>query len=356
MEKSERGSEDGGADLALWPAATKVLKELGVGSGDLSQGNGNGDSTEASDFWAKKTYPVRRVRICKVDGIVKDGAGVGYCDVGDKDGFLEATPNSVLKAVDMDAVVEGEGEPFRLVGRQAVMGALLDLVENRHVRQGLRVVRVNQGLPPEELKATVCVARTADCKTGSPIPQETVACRVLVGADGIHSVCRLEVSASTKALKAMVTGVGVKRTGSCASTGAFTGAEGGPRDGGEVCYRGVVDLRKGSDALAAAAKLGGLFKVDEEEHPNSMSVVYGNRIRFSWGFLDGVHETGYWFVKQLIGKAGGIDREHDGANADQIGEAWPEPLRTFARVTGKNCSYVHRIQDRPPLDRFVYIR
>lgn len=351
MEKSERGSEDGGADLALWPAATKVLKELGVGSSDPIKGNG--DPTEASDFWAKKTYPVRRVRICKVDEIAKNGAGVEHCDVGDKDGFFEATPNSVLKAVDMDAVVEGEGEPFRLVGRQAVMGALLGLVENRHVRQGLRVVRVNQELPPEELKATVCVAQTADRKTGSPIPQEALACRVLVGADGIHSVCRLGVSASMKALKAMVTGVGVKRTGSCGSPGAFTGAEGGPRDGGEVCYRGIFDLREGSDALAAAAKLGVLFKRDEEEHPSSMSVVYGNRIRFSWGFLDGVHETGYWFVKQLIGKASGIDQEHGGANAEQIGEAWPEPLRTFARVTGKNCSYVHRIQDRPPLDRYV---
>lgn len=359
MEKSERGSEDGGADLALWPAATKVLKELGVGSSDPSKGNG--DSDEASDFWVEKTYPVRRVRICKVDEIVKNGAGVGHRNVGDNDGFLDATPNSILKAVDMDAVVEGEGEPFRLVGRQAVMGALLGLVENRHVRQGLRVVRVTQGLPPEELKATVYVARTMDRKTEPPIPQETLACRVLVGADGIHSVCRLEVSASTKALKALVTGGDIKRTGPCGSPGAHTGAEGGPRDGGEVCYRGVFDLREGSDARVAAAGLGVLFKRDEEEHPSSMSVVYGDRIRFSWGFLDGVRETGYWFVKQLIDEAsGGVGGngtagEHGGANAKQIGEAWPEPLRTFARVTGKDCSYVHRIQDRPPLDRYVYV-
>ena len=365
LEKSYRGKEDGGADLALWPAATKVLKELGVGSNGPS--DGNSCLVDSVDFWERKTYPVRRVRISKVDDTMT-GSETGAVPVdaeGDHVGndFLVETPQSVLKAVDMDAVVDGEGEPFRLVGRQAIMDALLPLVEERHVRPRLRVVRAKQSLPPAESKATVHVVRTRECGKEQPEEEpeeETISCRVLVGADGINSVCRMEVFESAAAVKELGITAGVERPESAPAV--TTACAVGPRDGGETCYRGVLDLREVSPgATTEAAGLRRLFERDEKECPASMSIVYGDRIRFSWGFIDGARDTGYWFVKQLAEKRSkegkergtGTGIEDDGVQGKQIGEAWPEPLRTFARMTVKERRYVHRIQDRPPLERCV---
>ena len=95
------------------------------------------------------------------------------------------------------------------------------------------------------------------------------------------------------------------------------------------------------------AELRPLFEENERANPGSMSVVYGDRIRFSWGFLDSARETGYWFVKQLTEKG---ENPH-GRGGEGPGERWPEPLRSFARLTDESCTYAHRIQDRPPLAR-----
>lgn len=358
LEKSLVGEDVGGADLALWPAATKILKELGVGSTASAETD---EFVDLSDFWGRKTYPVRCVRICKVENAKKapsslqGAAAAPTADVstsqsggGDAStrsggsGLPVAAPEAVLTKVDMDAVVSGEGEPFRLVGRQAVMSALLPLVDKESVRWGVRVVRAEQSIPPGETMATAHISRSGGKAA------EQVKCRVLVGADGIHSVCRVAVSAAAAMLPALRDEAGnVHASSSAGATAAGSAAQAvraaDARDGGEVCYRGVLDLRDGSPA--AAAGLRAMFEEDEERRPSSMSVVYGDRIRFSWGFIDGTRETGYWFVKQLTGKK----RE----DSSSLGQGWPEPLRTFVELTGEECSYAHRIQDRPPLERYA---
>lgn len=339
---------------------------------------------DVSDFWGQSTYPVQYVRICKVDKLAQEqhhqartssgepsskSAAVSKDDDGKvkPDAAFVSPPDTVLTEVDMGAVVEGTGEPFRLVGRRAVMSSLLPLLEEGRIRRGVRVVRAEQSLPPRRPTATACVVRqnntsvaretaAADASSGGGEQQQSIACRVLVGADGIHSVCRREVAAAASALAAAVaagegedgaTNLSYSGAASVAAAAAGGGAS-GPRDGGEVCYRGVLDFRAGS----AAAELRTLFEEDEKRRPNSMSVVYGDRIRFSWGFLDGARQTGYWFVKQLSEK--GVGRGDDGQEEgkdERLIEGWPEPLRTFARMSNKECTYAHRIQDRPPLER-----
>lgn len=370
LEKSLDGEDDGGADLALWPSATKILKELGVGSEEAADRK----SVNVLDFWGRRTYPVRHVRICKVHKPAQDAlspppttsdfdqsnggrtntsAGPGD-DQRTINSLLVAAPETVLTKVDMDAVVDGEGEPFRLVGRQAVMSSLVPLLKDGSVRRGVRVIRAEQSLPPVDpmavahiVNAMDSVAAPAMTSTNSP-SEERITCRVLVGADGIHSVCRMEVSASATRLATLV---GEKGAGT-ASRAAVTAVRAtGTRDGGEVCFRGVLDLRDGS--TVAAAGLRTLFEEDEKKRPSSMSVVYGDRIRFSWGFIDEARETGYWFVKQLTEKRSGSSTEEEAAQNERPGETWPEPLRTFSRMTGEECSYAHRIQDRPPLDRYL---
>lgn len=332
--------------------------------------------SDASDFWERNTYPVGLVRICKVDEQSDQAAPpppplplppVSASAPGDGEGGsdggvgLTAAPESILTEVDMNVVVHGEGEPFRLVGRQAVMSCLVPLVEERNIRKGVRVLRVEQSFPPAEMVATAHLvgagggggggsAAPVETSSGAPIGspvEERLTCRVLVGADGIHSVCRPEVHAASTSLSASrhAEGGGALPRGGDRSAAASRAV--GPRDGGEVCYRGVLDLKHGSPA----AGLRSLFEDDEEKRPGSMSVVYGDRIRFSWGFIDGARETGYWFVKQLTMKREGGGEDGGGAQNEPLGDKWPEPLRTFARMTGEECAYAHQIQDRPPLDR-----
>lgn len=368
LEKSLDGENTAGADLAIWPAATKILKELGVGSTEPVDGD---EFVDLSDFWGRKTYPVRSVRICKRDNTKpssKDGLPRGATAAAPPDsasgirgGATATTAETVLTKVDMDAVVDGEGEPFVLVRRQAVMSALLPLVDKDSVRRGVRLLRAEQSPPPGEPTATAHIAQAgSDDRGGGASSAERVNCRVLVGADGIHSVCRLEVSAAAAALSDLRRGDGGSGATSASSSqehpvAATSVRAARARDGGEVCYRGVLDLRDGSPA--AKAGLRAMFEEDEERRPNSMSVVYGDRIRYSWGFIDGARETGYWFVKQLTDKKrshGDTGRgEEDGLqDAGRPGEGWPEPLKTFAEITGEESSYAHQIQDRPPLDRY----
>ncbi|CAN0159802.1 unnamed protein product [Scytosiphon promiscuus] len=336
LEKSSSGENSEGADLALWPAATKILKELGVGATNAS---------DASDFWGLKTYPARSMRICKaetekeqpslhgdkappaVPAPTANGGTDGGSANGVGSGLAVAAPETVLTKLDMDAVVRGEGEPFRLVGRQDVMSALLPLVEKDNVRRGVSVVKAEQSFVLGQTRATAHITKNTesggDLNCGGD-EASSVSCRVLVGANGIHSVCRAAVSASVAMLP---------DAPSTPSPGTTVVNAMDAHDGGEVCYRGVLDLREGSPA--AAAGLRAVFEEEEDRHPSSMRVVYGDRIRYSWGFIDGARETGYWFVKQLA-----------------RGQGWPEPLRTFIDLTGEDCCYTHQIQDRPPLARW----
>lgn len=353
---------NGGADLALWPAATKILKELGVGSAEPAD-----SGFVNADFWERKTYPVHLVRMAKVvpkPNEVPSPASDSSPGDGGSSSSVVSAPEEVLTTVDMDAVVDGEGQPFQLVGREALMSSLLPLLPGENIHRGVRVSRAEQVfLPGKNSAAAAYVDKSptlrssaqtssSSSKVGHVAPGERRLCRVLVGADGIHSVCRPEVSATAAAVSAEDVLAHERKSNTVPAADAAAAVAVTPRYGGEVCYRGVLDLREGS----TASQLRPLFEEDEWARPESMSVVYGDRIRYSWGFIDSAQETGYWFVKQLAdkersvtgsGSSGGKGR----GPSEMPVQGWPEPLRTFARLTDKGCTYAHRIQDRPPIPR-----
>lgn len=333
----------------------------------------DGGFVDVTDFWGRKTYPVHLVRMAKVVHEPNEASSAASDSSPGDEGSIGVVParEEVLTTVDMDAVVDGEGQPFQLVGREALMSSLLPLLPAENLCRGARVIRAEQTfLPGGKSAATAYMVKSANSrssaqtsssssssssKAGDAVPGEKRLCRVLVGADGIHSVCRPEVSAAAAAdsLEDIVAR-GCKSStagGFAAAPAAGAAAAVAPRYGGEVCYRGVLDLREGS----AASKLRPLFEENERARPGSMSVVYGDRIRYSWGFIDSAHETGYWFVKQLMekeGKAAGSEGGGKGRGPSEMrGQGWPEPLRTFTRLTDESCTYAHRIQDRPPLTR-----
>lgn len=79
---------------------------------------------------------------------------------------------------------------------------------------------------------------------------------------------------------------------------------------------------------------------------NGGGLRYGRRIRYSWGYLDSARRSAFWFVKQL----------HDDAAAvqplEEACESWPEAVRLLALATEQHHSYIHVINDRPPLPRW----
>lgn len=348
LEKSSLEEAEGGADLALWPAATKILKELGMGLTTTTDGD-----TVDSKFWVSETYPVHLVRISKVTNTRnKEPPSLSSSHSKGSDGdkscesssAIQHSPEEVLTTVNMDTVVEGQQEPFQLVGRKALMSALASLMQKDCVQQGVRVVEAEQIFTQQEQLAAVRIVKTEEAEGSAQKPasvEERRTCRVLVGADGIHSVCHGAVSAAAAATVTGVDSHEVIASSAAASTEAS-------RYGGEVCYRGVIDLKDGSAAASAGVRC--LFEEDEKRRPGSMCVVYSDRIRFSWGYLNSAHDTGYWFVKQLTGGKD-TDARHDHVTPEQVWMKWPEPLRTLAKLTGESCSYVHCIQDRPPLER-----
>ncbi|CAM9554120.1 unnamed protein product [Phaeothamnion confervicola] len=353
LERSRRGEKETGADLALWPSAAKILMTLGVGAAPddddvkadksgKANGNSSGSCSESGNanctaaaagqtsFWTERTYPVRTVYMSKATDLVGG--------------------ESILKVVSMDAVVAGTGEPFRLVGRRELMAALLPLVPEKALTYGVAVQEVVErklggndrnggngggrgtaaGAAGDNV-AVVCrkVPDPSDDPLGKAavLPRKevsTVGARIVVGCDGIRSVCRDHV------------------------TGGASGGSGSVRYGGEVCHRGVLDLRDGS----AAAPFRPFFEEQEQRKPESMTVTYGDRIRFSWGFLDGAHETGYWFVKQLDDGGGGVGAGGTAGGSGGIWRpeaGWPDPVKTFAEFQADGETYVHPIQDSAPL-------
>lgn len=97
VEKKSKETHEDGADLGLWPSSIRILQALGI----------------PDSFWRSKSYPVRRVYMTKLHD----------------QSAQEARREDVMKLVDMNQVVKGTGEHFRLIGRQELMDAVHGLVD-----------------------------------------------------------------------------------------------------------------------------------------------------------------------------------------------------------------------------------
>lgn len=196
LERKLRGDADGGADLALWPSASAVLRAL------MEDRAG-----ETASLWDVDSYPVKTVYMTTVEH-----------DTG---------AEQILKKVDMQSVVAGLDDNFRLVGRDKLINTIRSWCWPNNVIYDSHVTAVTEDV--QQKQATVA---TAD-------GQKHTGCLV-VGADGINSLCRRAV-------------VG--------------GEETGPRYGGEVCYRGLISLEGTPES-----RVHELLRTREEQRPESMTV------------------------------------------------------------------------------------
>eukprot|EP00040_Diaphanoeca_grandis_P034202 m.210983 g.210983 ORF g.210983 m.210983 type:complete len:803 (-) comp33097_c0_seq1:113-2521(-) len=201
-----------------------------------------------------------------------------------------------LKKINMKNVT-GSTHPsnsrgFRLISRKVLMSRLLELFGNDpNIIYDFHVGGANETSTGVEVLGIF-----------NKRPSRRVG-RIVVGADGINSKIRRCVT---------------------------RGLDSPLRFCDEFCHQGIVDLRDDS----ADVHLRPLFEQREKEFPHSMTLSYTNGCRFSWGLIDGLGQTGYWFLKQ----------------ADKTNVDFPEPIRLFANARAhSDHAYVHRIQDRQPL-------
>lgn len=145
-----------GADLALWPGAIGILKELGV----------------SAKFFEERCFPLRTVHMCNMDFPSSPGEGV------------HAT---VLKTIDMEAVTDGTGENFVLVSRQDLMTALRSIVCGDIVVYGATVTSVSESEEDEAVNVSYAL------EGGN---RGTITARIALGCDGARSVMRKHVAQS----------------------------------------------------------------------------------------------------------------------------------------------------------------
>jgi 2-polyprenyl-6-methoxyphenol hydroxylase-like FAD-dependent oxidoreductase len=148
--KASSVDAESGADLALWPSAITILRELGV----------------PDDFFLNHCYPLDTVQMCNMD--------------------FAASNATVLKTLDMKRVTGGTGERFVLISRVKLMSALRDLVPSGAVIYGATVDHVEEN--EESDSATVYYKSAADGEI-----QYSISSRIVIGADGAHSALRSHV-------------------------------------------------------------------------------------------------------------------------------------------------------------------
>lgn len=260
IEKRARGEQDDGADLGLWPSGWQILQALGV----------------PAAFLADRTYAVKRVH-------------------------MRTTKGEVLKVVNMEEVVKGTGQHFRLVSRRTLMSALQALLpSDAQVHYDASVTDIKESGAGVAVSVVISgVARTFNAS-------------VVIGADGIKSACRqLLVSDGNNAA----------------------------RHSGEVCHRGVCDL-------GASPALRELFMQQQAQNADTMTLLYGVGTRASWGLLDSSAQEGFWWIKL----------KEDAAGRTLAPEKWPEPLPQLYAATPGARKYAHAVMDRVPAHRWCSAR
>ncbi|PRP81745.1 hypothetical protein PROFUN_10845 [Planoprotostelium fungivorum] len=290
VEMNGPGWVDTGADLALWPSSIKILKELGV----------------EPRLWSENSYVVYMTKISE------DQRGQEHHDV--------------MKQIDMEEVVHGTGESFRLVGRAAIMGSLKRL--HAAITRAGSIVYNARAIHIEQTEDRVRVEIKENTGDGS-VTRELIG-RLVIGADGVNSLCRRIINADQTSHSAM-------------------------RYSGEVCYRGVSRISRdptdqvscnGCDQLKKQ-QISQLYLRDEGQKPNSMTILHGDGFRASWGIIDGISTRGYWWIKI---KSETPDTRIMASTTDI--SKWPHPFPALYEDTEADKIYVHAICDQLPTNRW----
>lgn len=291
VEKKSQETHEDGADLGLWPSSIKILQALGI----------------PDSFWRTKSYPVRRVYMTKLHD----------------QSAQENKKEDVLKLVDMNQVVKGTGEHFRLIGRQELMDVLHGLVDPSRIMYSTKIenieedangvtVHLESTVEKPKSKYSDYIIYNTNNATNNEDHKKVLRGRIVVGADGINSLCR-NIIRSAK--------------------GHVDEAS---RYCGELCYRGVCDLKSNGE-------ISKLFLENERKKPAAMTIFYGDGIRASWGLIDQTQSKGFWWIKVKS------PTPEPNPNAPL---SWPHPLNLLYHSTDHSSLYVHPILDRIPSNKW----
>lgn len=225
LEKRKNANEaEMGADLALWPGAITILKELGVND----------------KFFEEECFGVDTVHMCNMD-----------FETLSQNGGAAAT---ILKTIDMSAVTKESGERFVLVSRQSLMDVIRSLVPTELVVYGAKV----EGIDEKEEEGCAITQFCLSDESGDS-SMKSIRSRVVIGADGAHSRIRGHVSPKHGGTDCI-------------------------RFCNEICYRGVLDLSSDSEKTSS---ITALFPDDACAHTMRINYGAGLRSSFGYMSGDG---------------------------------------------------------------------
>ncbi|KAJ3353543.1 hypothetical protein GGF32_002958 [Allomyces javanicus] len=334
LEKREHDTHLEGADVALYPTAIQVLVEMGI----------------SDSFWPGFSTPVKRVHICRANELASTSAPPDVArHAGSAPAFgpnqyanpvhheLRATllgqsvaadlPTAPLspaqaaihtltvptpmKSLSMDNIL-GENQIMRLTNRRALMRELQRLVPREKILFGASTIALNEHPSHVEVMFTY---QSAFASISVP---------VVIGADGVRSVCRHLVQ---------------KMPGGMARP---------PRYTGEICFRGSfafgINENDSPTIAALKAQMADLLIKEDWQKPNSTSLYFGDNRRSSWGFLNEAGTAAYWWVRESY--SGSRDEFAELKRKRDDKPEWPEPLRSMYMLTDTPDFYVQPIVDR----------
>lgn len=310
LERRGRQYANTGADLALWPGAITILRRLGI----------------PSSFFESECFPLHQVHMCNMtfsnsNSAVANGNGsenhIELASLTEQERRTQRPVAEVLKTIDMNAVIEGTGEHFVLVSRQALMDALWSVVPPSLVVCNAEVIRVTE--PHDDHVEVSYIADGVEFELTSLLA---------IGADGARSHTRELVQPGM-------------------------GGSASIQYRGEVCYRGVlqIDDDLDNDVLDEISP----FKVEvrgllpDSADAATMRINYGAGLRSSFGHMSHDGRTVYWWVKVITPTV----PEHRGKLRHCT---WPSPLRELHDMTPDNSFYMHAIEDGTNIPKWSSLR
>lgn len=289
--RDSRHEAETGADVALWPGAITILRELGV----------------APELFDRYCFPLDTIHMCNMD--FKAG--------GEESGTATGVSATVLKTIDMVAVTKGTGEQFVLVPRQELMNALRDVVPDDVVLYGAKVTSVVESEELENVTVMYAVGE-GESVDGGMREEREVTSRIVVCADGARSRMRAHVAEQC-------------------------GHDAAVRFCGEVCYRGVLRFDGGEEADKLHDSVAHLFP--DSATDRTMRINYGAGLRSSFGYMSRDGRMAYWWVKECVPQM--PSRRGKLTNCP-----WPEPLKTLHDATPPSAFYMHAIEDSASLSKW----
>ncbi|KAI9188440.1 hypothetical protein H9P43_002831 [Blastocladiella emersonii ATCC 22665] len=343
LERRKEGTHLEGSDLGLFPAAVRILSDLGF--------------NEA--YWHEHSSVVEHVHLCRARSADEQQQQPGlssprHANHNHRNSYhldsaaLRAAQAQIhamvgappLKTLNMEKVL-GPGQFMRMTNRRSLMTALQRMVPRSKILFDTSVIQCTENENHVEL---VFTHRNAISALTVP---------VVLGADGVKSVCRQLIEAA-------------RQQRHPADAAAPPPPLSAPRYVGEICFRGSFALNP--DAVPADDfQNGGLQRrayVDEQHpahatvlrhveelllkddfhKPASMSLYYDRDRRFSFGFLNETGSLAYWWVREKWAGSRDEFRALQRKLADK--PDWPEPLRSMYALTRPADFYLQPIVDR----------